>query len=141
MEYATYMGLFLSAFFAATIVPAQSEAVLAALVLSGHHPIWLLLGVASCANIMGSMVNLWMGYAVVRLSDKSWFPVKPQSLARAQKWYGRYGRWSLLLSWVPIVGDPITVAAGVMKEKWLIFLVIVAAAKTGRYAAVIYALT
>ena len=133
-----YAGLFLAAFLAATLLPAQSEALLVALLLAGHPPWWLLL-VASTGNVLGSLFNWWLGRGIVHYRDRGWFPVKPGALARAQRWYRRYGRWSLLLSWVPVVGDPLTLAAGVMREPLRVFLPLVAVAKTGRYLVLVLA--
>ena len=131
-----YAGLFFTAFAAATILPLQSEAALVGLLLTGH-PAWLLLIVASTGNVLGSIINWIMGRAVERYRDRPWFPVKPESLKRARGWYKRFGRWSLLLSWVPIIGDPITVVAGVLRERLSIFLAFVAIAKVGRYSVLI----
>jgi membrane protein YqaA with SNARE-associated domain len=75
------------------------------------------------------------------LKDRSWFPVSAGSLERAQGWYRRYGVWSLLASWVPIIGDPLTVAAGVMRTPIVIFLPLVALAKTARYALIVWFLS
>lgn len=127
-----YLGLFAAAFLAATLLPAQSETVLVGLLLAGYKP-WLLILVASVGNVLGSTLNWWLGRGIARFSDRPWFPVKPEALARAQRWYGRYGKWSLLLSWVPVIGDPLTLAAGVMREPLRVFLLLVAVAKTGRY--------
>lgn len=132
-DLAAYAGLFGAAFVAATILPAQSEAALVGLLLTGAHPPALLLLVASVGNVAGSAVNWLLGRSVERYRDRRWFPVGPAALERAQGWYRRYGRWSLLLSWAPVVGDPLTVAAGVMREPFLPFLLLVALAKTGRY--------
>lgn len=132
-DLAAYAGLFAAAFGAATILPLQSEAAFAGLLLTGAYPLWALLLVASTGNIAGSAVNWLLGRGVERLRDRRWFPVGPQALARAQHWYRRYGKWSLLLSWVPVIGDPLTVAAGVMREPFPVFLALVAVAKTGRY--------
>ena len=129
-----YGGLFLTAFLAATLVPAQSEAVLTALLMNGQYPWWLLLTVASIGNVLGSVVNWYLGRGIDRFHDRAWFPVKPTMRIKAQNWYLRYGRWSLLLSWVPFIGDPITLAAGIMREKFSVFLFLVTLAKTGRYA-------
>jgi len=131
-----YAGLFFVAFLAATILPAQSELGLAGLVLAGDHPVVLLVAVASAGNILGAVVNWGLGRGIERFAGRRWFPVTPLSLERAAGWYRRYGRWSLLLSWVPFVGDPLTVAAGVLREPLVSFLVLVALAKTGRYIAV-----
>jgi len=128
-----YSGLFLSALVAATVLPAQSEAVLAALVLAGEQPIWALVLVASVGNVSGSVINWLLGRGLTSFRDKPWFPASATSLARAEAHYKRYGRWSLLLSWVPIIGDPITVVAGVLRESIWVFLALVTVAKVGRY--------
>ncbi|WP_114951528.1 YqaA family protein [Sphingosinicella terrae] len=139
-DLAAYGGLFLAALAAATILPAQSEAVLVGLLLLGAQPAWLLVAVASVGNVMGSTLNWLLGRGIEQFAGRRWFPVRPDRLERAEHWYRRWGRWSLLLSWVPIVGDPITVAAGLMREPLPIFLLLVALAKTGRYV-VLAALT
>lgn len=128
-----YGGLFLTAFLAATIFPAQSEAVLAALLASRDYSPFLLILVASIGNIIGSVLNWLLGRGMEHFHDKKWFPLKTQQLEKAQSWYQRYGRWSLLLSWMPFIGDPLTVAAGIMRENFFVFLVLVSIAKTGRY--------
>lgn len=130
---AVYAGLFLAALAAATIIPMQSEAVLVGLLLADIHPAWVLITVASVGNVAGSAINWLLGRAIERLRDRAWFPVKTAALERAQRWYRHYGRWSLLLSWVPVIGDPLTVAAGVLREPFPVFLLLVALAKTGRY--------
>jgi len=135
-ELGIYAGLFAVAFLAATILPAQSELGLAGLVISGHHNVILLVAVASVGNTLGAVVNWGLGRGVERFSGRRWFPVKPERLKRASGWYHRYGRWSLLLSWAPFIGDPLTVAAGVLREPLASFLILVTLAKTGRYIAV-----
>jgi len=130
---AAYAGLFAAAFGAATILPLQSEAAFAALMLTGSYPLWALLLTASIGNIAGSLVNWLLGRGVERFRGRRWFPIGPSALARAQHWYGHYGKWSLLLSWAPIIGDPLTLAAGIMGEPLATFLAFVAVAKTGRY--------
>ncbi|GAB3051520.1 YqaA family protein [Stenotrophomonas tumulicola] len=126
------LGLFLAAFVAATLVPAQSEAVLVALLVGGGNP-WLLVAVATAGNVLGAMLNWWLGRQALRFQGRRWFPVSPALLQQAQAWYHRYGRWSLLLSWAPVIGDPITLAAGVMREPLRMFLPLVLLAKAGRY--------
>ena len=135
-ELGIYSGLFLIAFLAATVLPAQSEVGLAGLLISGDHPVVALVAVASAGNTLGALVNWCLGRGIERFRDRKWFPVTPERLERATQWYRRYGRWSLLLSWVPIVGDPLTVVAGMLREPLASFLLLVAVAKTGRYAAV-----
>jgi membrane protein YqaA with SNARE-associated domain len=135
-----YPALFLSAFGAATLLPLQSEAVLVALLLAGQYPLWALLLVATLGNVLGSWVNWLLGRSIEHYRERRWFPVTPNRLQQAQAWYARYGRWSLLLSWMPVIGDPLTLVAGVMRERLWIFLLIVTLAKAGRYA-VLAALT
>jgi membrane protein YqaA with SNARE-associated domain len=130
---ALYAGLFFIALAAATILPAQSEAALVGLLLAGHPP-WLLLLVASAGNVLGAVINWLLGRGIEKFSDRSWFPAKRESLARARAWYTKYGKWSLLPSWVPVFGDPLTVAAGVLRERLTVFLAIVTIAKVARYA-------
>ncbi len=130
-----YAGLFFSALVAATILPMQSEAVLVGLLVSGSYSTWLLLLVASAGNILGSLINWLLGRYIESYRDRSWFPVSPKALAGAEDWYRRYGKWSLLLSWAPIIGDPLTVVAGVLREPLPMFLLLVTIAKTGRYLA------
>ena len=129
-------GLLTLAFLAATILPAQSEAALVGALLTGPYPWWALVGVASVGNVAGSVVNWLLGRSVERFRNRRWFPVSAAALSRAPDRYRRFGRWSLLLSWVPFIGDPLTLAAGLMREPLGSFITIVAVAKTARYLAV-----
>ncbi len=133
-DIAVYLTLFAVAFGAATILPLQSEAMLAGLLLADYTPL-LLVVVASAGNVLGSVVNWVIGRQIETFKNRRWFPVNDVQLGRAQHWYQRYGKWSLLLSWVPIVGDPLTVIAGVMREPLPIFVLLVTVAKVGRYVA------
>lgn len=132
-DVSVYTGLFMAALLAATIVPMQSEAVLVALLVGSDYPVLALLTVASCGNILGAAVNWWLGRWIERFRYRSWFPVSEYRLNQSQRWYRRYGKWSLLLSWAPVIGDPLTVVAGVMREPFLIFLLIAGSAKILRY--------
>ncbi|MBY0338634.1 MAG: DedA family protein [Acetobacteraceae bacterium] len=129
----TLAPLFAVAFGAASLLPLQSEPVLIGLLLAEGQPAWLLVLTASIGNTLGSVVNYALGRAVERFRSRRWFPVGDAALARAEAWYRRWGRWSLLLSWAPVIGDPLTVVAGVLRERFWIFLLLVAMAKTGRY--------
>jgi membrane protein YqaA with SNARE-associated domain len=131
-----YASLFLVAFAAATILPMPSETALVALLLADYSP-WLLLLVASVGNILGSTVNWVLGRAIDRYGRDRWFPASGPAIDRAAQWYRRYGRWSLLLAWAPVIGDPITLAAGVLRERLAVFLILVTIAKVGRYLVVI----
>lgn len=132
-EVSSYVGLFIAAFGAATLLPMQSEAVLVGMLLSGHYVVATLLLVVTVGNVLGSLVNWLLGRSVERFRHKRWFPVSEAQLEKAQRFYLRYGRWSLLLSWVPIIGDPLTMVAGVMREPLWSFLLIVTLAKGARY--------
>lgn len=133
IDLAAYAGLFAAALIAATILPAQSEAALVGLILAGRQPVWALVAVAGLGNVLGSVINWWLGRAVDRLRGHRWFPVDEATLERASIWYRRWGKWSLLASWVPVIGDPLTVAAGVLREPLPVFVALVAIAKVGRY--------
>lgn len=135
-ELAAYSGLFAAAFVAATILPMQSEAALAGLLLVDSFPPATLIAVASVGNVLGSIVNWAIGRGIDKLHDRPWFPASPSKLDRAAKWYHRYGRWSLLLSWVPVVGDPLTIVAGILREPLWSFVLIVSTAKVARYLAI-----
>jgi len=129
-----YASLFLAAFLAATLVPAQSESVLTGLILAGGQPVTMLVVVASLGNILGSVLNWLIGCGVEKFRDRKWFPASEAQLARAQEHYQRFGYWSLLLAWVPIIGDPLTLVAGIMREPLWRFVVLVSLGKIGRYA-------
>jgi membrane protein YqaA with SNARE-associated domain len=128
-----YISLFASALIAATILPMQSEAVLAGLLIAGNQPATLLILIATIGNVLGSVLNWVLGRYLLRFKTRRWFPTSEAQLTRAQGWYRRYGRWSLLASWVPIIGDPLTVVAGVMREPIGPFLLLVSIAKGTRY--------
>lgn len=128
--------LFVAAFAAATLLPAQSELLLAAVVARGEFPVSIPLTVATFGNVLGSLVNWALGRYLLRFSDRRWFPMKAAALERATGWYQRYGAWSLLLSWVPVIGDPLTFAAGVLRTPLPLFLTLVTLAKGARYVVV-----
>ncbi|EPF65609.1 YqaA family protein [Pseudomonas syringae] len=132
-ELTSYIGLFMAAFGAATLLPMQSEAVLVAMLLSNQYAVSTLLLVVTAGNVLGSVLNWLLGRSIERFRHKRWFPVSKDKLDKARRFYERYGRWSLLLSWVPIIGDPLTIVAGIMREPLWRFLLIVTLAKGIRY--------
>lgn len=125
-------GLFAAAFIAATLFPFQSEIIFVALQVKSVAPVWLLIVVASIGNTLGSFVNYGIGLGIERFQSHPRFPVTPDRMTLAQRWFARWGVWTLLLSWAPI-GDVITVVAGVMRTPFWQFALLVAIAKTGRY--------
>ena len=138
-DFAILGGLFAIAFVAATILPAQSEAALVGLLVAKTHSPVLLVTVASLGNVLGAVVNWTLGRGVERFRDRKWFPVSQSSLDRAMQWYRKWGRWSLLLSWAPIGGDALTVAAGILREPLWSFVILVTIAKTARYIVLVVA--
>ncbi|MDH3596410.1 MAG: DedA family protein [Rhodospirillales bacterium] len=134
-----YLGLFASAFLAATLLPMSSEAVLAALTAASGHEALVLWLAASTGNTLGALVNWALGRFCLHWRERRWFPVKPDQLARAGAWFRRYGLWSLLFAWLPVVGDPLTFVGGILRVNVWLFLLLVGAGKAARYAAVILA--
>jgi membrane protein YqaA with SNARE-associated domain len=128
--------LFASAFLAATILPFYSEVVLFALLREGYEPA-LLVGVATLGNTLGAVVNWAMGRYLLHFQDRRWFYFSREQVARAQRWYQRYGFWSLLLAWAPVGGDALTLIAGIMRVRLDLFLLLVGAGKALRYVSVV----
>lgn len=135
----SYPGLFLTALIAATLLPAQSELMLVAMLATGRFEALWLLVVASAGNVLGSIVNLAIGRLLASGRRPRWFPISDAALERAQRRYRRYGEASLLLSWLPIIGDPLTMIAGVLRMPLPRFLLLVTIAKAGRYAVLMVA--
>lgn len=131
---AEYAGLFISAFLAATVVPLYSEVVIGAMAASERYDVWTLLLVASTGNTLGSVVNWVIGRYCLHWQDRKWFPMKPAQLERATEWFNKWGVWSLLLAFAPVIGDPLTFIAGVLRMRFGLFLLLVAISKFGRYA-------
>jgi membrane protein YqaA with SNARE-associated domain len=136
MTEAGVLGLFLTAFVSATLVPMSSEVVLAALIAAQGWDVVLLVAVATVGNTLGAVVNWLLGRFCLRWRDSKWFPISAEKLERGTEWFRRYGVWSLLLAWLPIVGDPITFAAGIARVRLPLFLLLVALGKAARYAVV-----
>ena len=134
-----YLTMFSSAFLAATVVPFASEITLVAALAAGGAVHWLL-AVATLGNTLGALVNWALGRLMERFRDRRWFPVDAKQLERAQAWFRRYGVWSLLLAWAPLIGEPLTVIAGAMRVHVVPFLVLVAAGKAVRYAVLVFVL-
>lgn len=132
-EPSAYALLALSAFLSATLLPGSSEAALVALLAAGTGQPALLVAVASAGNVAGSVVNWGLGRFGARYVEGD------ARLARARARFARYGTWSLLLAWVPVIGDPLTLAAGLLRVPFGRFLILVTIGKVGRYAAIVLA--
>ncbi|GAB60668.1 inner membrane protein yqaA [Rheinheimera nanhaiensis E407-8] len=128
-----YLSLFFSGFIAATLFPASSEVLLLVLQAQGYSVLWLLVA-ATAGNTLGSCVNWYLGTCLLDFQHKRWFPVSATALSRAQLQFQRYGSWCLLLAWLPVVGDPLTLVAGVLKMRFRLFLPLVLLGKAARYA-------
>ncbi len=125
-----------AAFVAATLLPFSSEALLTSMLLKELNPL-ALWAAATIGNTLGSCVNWQLGRYLLHYRDRRWFPFTESQLSLAQLRFNRWGLWSLMLSWVPVIGDPITFAAGVMRVRFLPFVCLVLLAKGGRYALVV----
>ena len=134
----SYFQLLLINFLAATILPFSSELVLTTMYLSNSFETYLLLIFASIGNILGSITNWYMGKKITIFQDRKWFPVSPNQLNRSQKYFQKYGLWSLLLAWVPIIGDPLTLLAVILKVRFSIFFLLVSISKITRYVFILY---
>ena len=133
---AAYFGLFVVSFLAATLLPGGSEIALTTALASTDKSVTLLIAFATIGNVLGSLVNWVLGRYFNHLQDRSWYPIKPHQMVRAEQWYRKYGRWSLLLSWAPIIGDPLTLISGMFREPFFSFVILVTIAKLTRYLVV-----
>ena len=132
----SYLLVFASAFLAATLLPFYSEITLVALLTQGGNAVTLW-AVATLGNTLGAAVNWLLGIYLVHFEHRSWFPFKGKSLHSAQTWFQRYGIWSLLFAWLPVGGDALTFVAGVMRVRFLPFIILVGIGKGLRYLVVI----
>ena len=132
-----YVGLFMSALLAATVLPFSSEAVLVGLAAIERYDPWLMWLAASVGNTAGAWINWLLGRFIERFKERRWFPFNATTIERAGDWFRRFGVWSLLLAWLPVIGDPLTLVAGVFRVNVWFFLALVFAGKAARYAIVL----
>ena len=133
-----YLSLFGISFLAATILPFSSELTLAGLISTSNYDNLLLLVFASFGNVLGSVFNWGLGFYARNLTIKKWFPFKETQIKRSSKWFSKFGKWSLLFAWVPIVGDPLTFVAGLLRVRFFDFIILVAIGKVSRYLIIFY---
>ena len=133
-----YLSLFFISFLAATILPFSSELTLAGLISISNYDNLLLLVFASFGNVLGSVFNWGLGFYARNLTIKKWFPFKETQIERSSKWFSKFGKWSLLFAWVPIVGDPLTFVAGLLRVRFFDFIILVAIGKVSRYVIIFY---
>lgn len=133
-----HLLLFASSFLAATILPFYSEVLLFALIRDGGDP-YALVATATLGNTLGAAVNWLLGLYILRFRDRRWFYFSESRIERAQRWFNRYGTWVLLLAWLPVGGDALTLIAGIMRVRFGLFLLLVGVGKGLRYIAVVFA--
>ena len=132
-ETEVYITLFSSSFISSTLLPGHSELILTAFIYSNKFPVLTLVLVASLGNILGSVLNWYLGFYFVKFKQKKWFPISHSQLEKSSLWFTNYGKWTLFLSWVPFIGDPLTVVAGILRIPIITFLIIVSISKILRY--------
>ena len=129
----TYFSLLLISFLAATILPLSSELVLVSQLQTNEHNSFMLIATASLGNISGSIFNWLLGFYLFKYIKKKCFPFKENQVNTAARRFRKFGVWSLLFAWVPIIGDPLTFVAGILRINFLLFLVLVTVGKISRY--------
>lgn len=129
--------LFLSAFLSATLLPGSSEALLLLRLQNGAEAVPLLV-VATLGNLLGSLTTYALGRAGNAMVHARWLRIGEADIVRAELWFGRWGRPSLLLAWLPIVGDPLCLIAGLMRVGLVSFVLLVGVGKLARYASLVW---
>ena len=133
-----YLSLFVVSFMVATIVPFGSEIYFTTLLSIDEYNSLLLLITASTGNILGSVLNWICGYYATYFIQKKWFPINKNQINKATNFFLKYGKWSLLLAWVPFIGDPLTFVAGTLRYSFLPFLLLVSIGKIARYLVIYF---
>ena len=135
-----YLSLLTVSFMVATIIPFGSEMYFATLLSLGKYNSFLLLVSASIGNVLGSVFNWVCGYYVNYFIKKPWFPIRQNKIKKGTEIFNKYGKWSLLLSWVPFIGDPITFVAGTLRYSLIPFVILVSIGKVGRYLVIYFSI-
>jgi membrane protein YqaA with SNARE-associated domain len=131
----SYLALFLVSFLASTLLPLGSEWLLVALILHGNDPVLLVL-TATSGNFCGACTTYWIGsYGSAFIITKV-LRIGDNDRKRAERFYAKYGFWSLFFSWVPIVGDPLCLVGGLLEVGFIRFSLLVLSGKLSRYVAV-----
>jgi len=124
--------LFFSALISSTLFPGGSEALLLYRLNEGGVAITLVL-IATAGNVLGSLITYGMGRLANEAMHKKWLRISTAQTARAEAWFSRYGKASLLLAWLPIIGDPLCLIAGLLRCHLITFLLLVTLGKFARY--------
>ena len=131
-----YAWMFAAALIAGTFLPflpASSEVVLGGFLAAGKGDPGSLILSATVGNVIGSIINYFIGRYVSGLTDKRWFPVTEAQMRRASRYFNKYGFWILLMSWLPVFGDLLTTIAGLLRTDFKLFLALTALGKFFRY--------
>ena len=129
----TYFSLLLISFLAATIFPFSSELALVSLLDTREYNSFALIATASLGNILGSIFNWLLGFYLFKYINTRWFPFKEDQINAAANRFRKFGVWSLLFAWVPVIGDPLTFISGILKVNFLLFVTLVTVGKVSRY--------
>lgn len=129
--------LFLSAFLSATLLPGSSEALLVLRLSDAGDPVTLLLS-ASAGNLLGSLFTYALGRAGNHALHRRWLGISATDVERAERWFTRWGLPSLLLAWLPVVGDPLCLLAGLLRVNVWYFTVLVGVGKVARYLSIVW---
>jgi membrane protein YqaA with SNARE-associated domain len=125
--------LFFSALVSATLFPGGSEALLLYRLNEGAN-LYAMVLIATLGNVLGSLITYGMGRLGNEAAHRKWLRISERQAERAEEWFNKYGRPSLLLAWLPVVGDPLCLAAGLLRCSVISFLALVTLGKFGRYA-------
>jgi membrane protein YqaA with SNARE-associated domain len=128
-----YLSLLLISFLAATIFPFSSELALVSLLDIREYNSFALIATASLGNILGSIFNWLLGFYLFKYINTRWFPFKEDQINAAANRFRKFGVWSLLFAWVPVIGDPLTFISGILKVNFLLFVTLVTVGKVSRY--------
>lgn len=128
-------GLSVVAFVGATLVPVSSEVAVVAALKMGM-PAWEVLLGASIGNALGASFNYLVGWLFAGKIESSLG--KSRGGRSALRWMHRYGKWSLLGSWLPVVGDPLCLAAGLFRIRYPFFVVVGIGTRIARYALLVH---
>lgn len=134
LESLGYFGMLVVSFLSATLLPLGSEAFFTLLYKSDYLLVMLVL-TASIGNTAGSIFNYWLGHRYGETICMRWLGIKPVTMNKAKSLNQKWGNWVLLFAWAPVIGDPITAVAGVLRSRFITFVILVGLAKTVRYMA------
>ena len=134
----TLLGIFAASFLSATLLFGLSEAALVLAVQAGEVATIALFVAATVGNVLGAVLNFVLGRFLIRFEGRRWFPLNPKNRERAETLFARYGRPVLLLSFLPVIGDPLTLVAGLLRTPLSVFLIYVTIGKAARYALILW---